>query len=368
MKKISAKTALRKYNIYLKKGILGEASAIIKNYFTGFNRVALITNDTINGIYSESINTLCDSIGVKYDIISLGDGEEYKTLEHIEPVYSKLVNSDFHRDDIIIAFGGGVVGDTAGYIASTFHRGTRLIQMPTTIIGQVDSSIGGKVVVNFMGIKNIIGSFYQPHMIIMDPLLLESLDERQVVNGLGEIVKYGLVFDMKIIRILEKIINENEYRLSGLVKHDEFIDIIYRCAEIKVKVVEKDEFDCGYRNLLNFGHTIGHSIENASGLKGVSHGEAVAMGMMAAMEISVTMGISKESEKERIKQFFKKLGIPYKIPKINVEKIIEGLKYDKKFTSGTNKFVLLKKINRPFLYRGVSREVILKSINNCIDN
>lgn len=368
MKKISAKTALRKYNIYLRKGILEEAPAIIKNHFTGFNRVALITNDTINGIYSESINTLCDSIGVKYDIISLGDGEEYKTLEHVEPVYSKLVNSDFHRDDIIIAFGGGVVGDTAGYIASTFHRGTRLIQMPTTIISQVDSSIGGKAAVNYMGIKNIIGSFYQPHIIIMDPLLLESLDERQVINGLGEIAKYGIVFDRSIIGILEKIINEDEYQLSGLVKYDEFIDIIYRCVQIKVKVVEKDEFDCGYRNLLNFGHTMGHSIENASGLKGISHGEAVAMGMMAAMEISVIMGYFPESEKERIKQLFKKLGIPYKIPEINIEKIIEGLKYDKKFTSGTNKFILLKKINRPFLYQGVKTEVILKSINNCIDN
>lgn len=261
--------------------------------------MALITNDTINGIYGESINTLCDSIGVKYDIISLRDGEEYKTLESIEPVYSKLVNSDFHRDDIIIAFGGGVVGDTAGYIASTFHRGTRLIQMPTTIIGQVDSSIGGKVVVNFMGIKNIIGSFYQPHMIIMDPLLLESLDEKQVINGLGEIAKYGIVFDRSIIRILEKIINKNEYQLSGLVKYDEFIDIIYRCVQIKVKVVEKDEFDCGCRNLLNFGHTIGHSIENASGLKGVSHGEAVAMGMMAAIEISVSGASQFSSTKQR---------------------------------------------------------------------
>jgi len=368
MKKITTRTAVRKYKIYIDKGILEEAPAIIKDNFTGFNKLVLITNDTIRGIYGGQIKILCDSIRVKYDIISLKDGEEYKTLESVGSVYSKLVNLDFHRDDIIIAFGGGVIGDTAGYIASTFHRGTRLIQIPSTIIAQVDSSIGGKVVVNYMGIKNIIGSFYQPHMIIMDPVLLESLDENQVINGLGEIVKYGIVFDWKIIKILEKIVKTKKYNLINLVSHDEFIDIIYRCAKIKVKVVEKDEFDCGRRNLLNFGHTIGHSIEKEGGLKGISHGRAVIMGMMVAIEISIIMGYLPGSEKKRIIQLFKKIGVPYKIPKIDTGKIFKSLKYDKKFTSGMNKFILLKKINHPFVYMGVKKEVILESINNCIDN
>lgn len=368
MIKIITRTAVRKYNIYINKGILEEAAALIRDNFTSFNKLVLITNDTIKGIYDGPIEVLCDSIGVKYKIISLKDGEEYKTFESVMPVYQKLIDFDFHRDDIIIAFGGGVIGDTAGYIASTFHRGTRLIQIPTTIIAQVDSSIGGKVVVNYMGIKNIIGSFYQPHMIIMDPLLLESLDENQVVNGLGEIVKYGIVFDWNIIKILEKIIKTKKYKLASLVKHDEFIDIIYRCARIKVKVVEKDEFDSGCRNLLNFGHTVGHSIEKEGGLKGISHGQAISMGMMVAIEISIIMGYFPESEREKIIQLFNKLGIPCKIPKINIDKIFDGLKYDKKFTSGMNKFILLKKINHPFVYKGVKKEVILESINNCIDN
>lgn len=181
MKIITTRTAVRKYKIYINKGILEEAPAIIKDNFTGFNKLVLITNDTISGIYGRQIKILCDSIGVKYDIISLKDGEEYKTLESVEPVYSKLLDLNFHRDDMIIAFGGGVIGDTAGYIASTFHRGTRLIQIPSTIIAQVDSSIGGKVVVNYMGIKNIIGSFYQPHMIIMEKLNISNQTQCRIL-------------------------------------------------------------------------------------------------------------------------------------------------------------------------------------------
>jgi len=231
----------------------------------------------------------------------------------------------------------------------------------------VDSSIGGKVVVNFGGMKNIIGTFYQPHMIIMDPALLESLDEDQFINGLGEIVKYGLVFDRVILNKLEKIIDNDRFKYSETDISDDFIEIIRRCAEIKVKVVQKDEFDKGYRNLLNFGHTVGHSIERMTGFKSVSHGKAVSMGMAAALEISTAVGLLQKDEKEKVIKFFKKIKIPYKISGIKTEEIIEGIKYDKKFTSDANRFVLLRKINRPIIYSSIKEDIIIDSINNCIN-
>jgi 3-dehydroquinate synthase len=367
MKKIIVKTSLRKYPIYFGNKILSKALELIKDQIGDFNKVLLITNDTINALYRNDIEDICNDLGTEYEIIIFRDGEKYKSLESAREAYSRLIDLNFHRNDVLIAFGGGVIGDTGGFIASTFHRGMKLVHIPTTIIGQVDSSIGGKVVVNFSGKKNIIGSFYQPHMIIMDPLVLKTLDEKQILNGLGEIVKYGLVFEKNIISVLKEIIDREDYRINNITEHENFRKIICKCAKIKAKVVEKDEFDTGYRNLLNFGHTIGHSIENVSGLKDINHGQAVSMGMIAALEISTKLGIFPEKNKEEIKLFFQGLGIPHEIPDIDVKKIVEGLKYDKKFTSRTNRFILLKSINKPIFYEGIEENIIVDSINNCIN-
>ncbi len=287
MKTIKTKTSLRNYSIFIRKNIIDDASSIIKKQFTDAQKIVLLTNNTIADIYGDRIESLFRGTGLEYEIIKLKDGEQYKNLESAEFVYSRLIDNNIHRNDIMIAFGGGVIGDLGGYIASTFHRGIRLIQIPTTIIAQVDSSIGGKVVVNYKGIKNVIGSFYQPHMILMDPSILSTLEEKEIINGLGEIVKYGLVFDRKILKWFKiNTDRENPERLKNIINLKGFEDIIYKCALIKIRVVEKDEFDTGYRNLLNFGHTIGHAIENAGGLKDTNHGQAVGMGMAVALEIS----------------------------------------------------------------------------------
>ena len=367
MKLIKAKTSLRNYPLYMGKGILDKAPLLIKKHFSDYNRIVLITNETILDKYKDKIIDLCKSIISNYEIITLKDGEEYKNLDNAEFIYSKLIKSNIHRNDIIIPFGGGVIGDIGGYTAATFHRGVKLVHIPTIIIAQVDSSIGGKVVVNYKGIKNVIGSFYQPHMVIMDPLLLTSLDEKQIINGLGEIVKYGLVFDKKILSGLEKIFGCNGESLQELIASKDFEDIIYKCALIKTRVVEKDEFDTGYRKLLNFGHTIGHSIENASRLKEINHGQAVAMGMIAAIDISIRLGYLNENIKKEVESLYERLRLPSRIPDFDVDTIINALKYDKKFTGNSNKFILLKNINRPFFYDNLKREIIIKSINNCIN-
>jgi len=366
--KVIVKTAARKYPIFIKEGILEHAHSLIRDHIRGSNKMVLITNETIYGIFEEAVKCICESTGKEYEILKLKDGEEYKDLDIVKTAYCRLIELNFHRNDVIVAFGGGVIGDTAGYIAATFHRGTTLVHVPSTIISQVDSSIGGKVAVNFKGIKNIIGCFYQPHVVIIDPGLLKTLDRDQVINGLGEVVKYGLVFDRSILDILIKIAKVKDYVVQDLPGYNGFSSIIKKCVKIKAKVVEKDEFDTGYRNLLNFGHTIGHSIEKASGFDKISHGQAVSMGMLAALEISSRMGFLPEREKERLKILFKELGLPHKIPDIDVNKILDGLRFDKKFTSKDNRFILLKKINRPIMYEGVGRGIIIDSINNCINN
>lgn len=199
MRIITAKTKLRHYPIYISSKIYEYFPLLIKKNFKDSEKIVLVTNNKVFGIYENKVKNILKECSLPYEIVIIQDGEEYKNLKSADYIYKKLIDFNIHRNDIIIAFGGGVIGDLAGFAASTFHRGIKLIHCPTTIIGQVDSSIGGKVVVNYNNIKNVIGSFYQPHMIAIDPTLNYTLYEDQIINGLGEIVKYGLVFKKKIL-------------------------------------------------------------------------------------------------------------------------------------------------------------------------
>ncbi|MGM0365590.1 MAG: 3-dehydroquinate synthase [Actinomycetota bacterium] len=365
MKTILAKTSNRQYSIYIERGISKKAAKVIKGHFAGAQKVIVVTNDRVYPIYEELIDSVFGQAGLEFFTHVIKDGEIYKSLDTSRQLFDVLLKNNFHRNDLVIAFGGGVVGDLAGFVASTYHRGLKLLQYPTTIIGQVDSSIGGKVAVNYEGIKNIIGTFYQPHMIIMDPGMLETLDRDEVINGLGEVVKYGIVFDKKILLRLEKIIQRKK-EVCLLVKDRAFEDIIYRCAKIKAGVVAKDEFDSGYRNLLNFGHTIGHAIEKASKLTDISHGQAVGLGMLVAIDISIELGLVKGDIKERIIALYDRIGLLVKIGGLEAEAIAEATGFDKKFTAKKNKFVLLKGLNKPFFYYGLKKDIIINSINNNI--
>ncbi len=369
MKIINAKTKLRNYPIYIGPGIYRKFSVLVKKNFCDADKIALVTNDKIFGIYEKKMKNFLKECSLPYEIIIIRDGEEFKSLRSADFIFKKLIDFNIHRNDPIVAFGGGVIGDLAGFVASTFHRGIKLIQFPTTIIGQVDSSIGGKVAVNYKNIKNIIGCFYQPHMIIIDPTMNYTLEEDQIINGLGEIVKYGLIFKKNILdKLTVAAGSKEEDRLLKLVKTEEFENIIYSCCCIKVKVVERDEFDYDYRNLLNFGHTIGHCIENAFDLKEMNHGKAISIGMMVAIDISIAMGLIDKEIKEIVLELYKKLKLPYKIPKVKVDKIINVMKYDKKFRTLQNKFVLLKKINKPIFYYNVDKSLIIDNIKKSMYN
>ena len=364
IKIINVQTILKKYQIVIGSGILERFHKVISSDFKEINKIVLVSNDRIYALYKEKLQKMLKACNVAFEIIIIEDGEKYKSLESAQLIYGKLLNQNIHRNDLIVAFGGGVIGDLAGFVASTFHRGTKLLQFPTTIIGQVDSSIGGKVVVNFDEIKNVIGCFYQPDMVLIDPDLLKTLDETQIINGLAEIVKYGIIFNRNILKVLdENICGLADERLSELVKSSYFTDLIYECCKIKAKVIEKDEFDTGHRNLLNFGHTIGHAIEKVSKLGTINHGMAVALGMIVALDISENLNILKNGFKDDFLQLYKKLKLPFKIPaNLNVEDIISALKFDKKFTDSKNRFVLLRGMNKPAIVENIDEKLIADCI------
>jgi 3-dehydroquinate synthase len=377
MKNITIHTKLKNYQISIQPDITDNLPYIIKDNFKDVDKIALITNDKVYGLYGERLKEIFSGCNLSFETIIIQDGEKYKNLMSAQIIYGKLISSNFHRNDLIVAFGGGVIGDLAGFAASTFHRGLKFIQYPTTIMGQVESSIGGKVAVNFDSIKNVIGSFYQPDMVIIDPVLLYTLDKYQIINGLAEIVKYGIIFDKNILNTLNKNIGkENGLEkidlgslekmrsndLINLVRSNVFPDLIYKCCQIKVKVVEKDEFDTGYRNLLNFGHTVGHAIEKVVNLEKINHGMAVSMGMIVAIDISINLGLAKENIRDKILKLYEKLSLPYTIPKLNVEELISALKFDKKFTGKGNKFVLIRDINKPEISYNIDEKVIIGSI------
>jgi 3-dehydroquinate synthase len=426
MKIINAQTTLRKYHIYIGRDIMDFAPGLINRHFPGAEKILFITNDVVQSIYDAKIENFLKSCTKSVKKIIIKDGEEQKNLENTKYIYENMLDFNMHRDDVVIAFGGGVIGDLAGFAASTFHRGVKLLQIPTTIISQVDSSIGGKVVVNFKSVKNVVGCFYQPHAILMDTLFLETLEEKDTINGLAEIVKYGIIFDKKILKLLNRLALEKirPGKINELISLSHFEDIIYTCAKIKTSVVKKDEFDSSYRNLLNFGHTAGHAIEKFSGFKGLNHGQAVAIGMVIALDISISLGLLKGSFKQEIIGLYKQLKLPYSLdidknsrsknlipgleeqagisagsreklsghheikieiqnkkPDTDLEKafdpavkdieklkarladdIFDAMKFDKKFSASANKFILLKGINRPVFYHNIEAKVIKEAI------
>ncbi len=393
MKTICAQTTLRKYPVYIGRGIIDTAPELLNKHFFSSEKILFVTNDVVNGIYGETIDVFLNSFTKSLKKIVLKDGEEQKSLENTKYIYENMLDLNMHRDDVVIAFGGGVIGDLAGFAASTFHRGVKLLQIPTTIISQVDSSIGGKAVVNFKDVKNVIGSFYQPHAIIMDTLFLQTLQEKDIINGLAEIVKYGIIFDRKILELLNNLALQisDTGTLKELISLPQFEAVTYSCAKIKTSVVKKDEFDSNYRNLLNFGHTAGHALEKISGFKGINHGQAVAIGMIIAIDISISLGLLGDSFRHSIISLYKKLKLPYsfdycddfddeKSPgnfEIHAKKsesnketlkgkladdIFDAMKFDKKFSASANKFVLLKALNRPVFYRNVGTDIIKEAI------
>src|SRR3990170_528699 len=341
MRTVRVELGERSYDISIERGLLKETGPMTAALGLK-GRAALVTNPTVNALYGDTVVKSLEAAGFRTSVITVPDGEEYKSLEEAGKVFDALIEGRFERSSPIVALGGGVIGDMAGFVAATYLRGVPFIQVPTTLLSQVDSSVGGKTAVNHPRGKNLIGAFYQPRAVFIDPDVLKTLDERELRAGLAEVIKYGVIWDSSFFEFLEQSTDKL------LEPGEEIIKAIEKSCAIKAEVVGRDEREEGIRAILNFGHTFGHAIEALSGYGTFRHGEAVAIGMVMAAGLSAKLGGCTECG-PRIIALLKKLGMPFIPPSIETDSFIEAMKLDKKVSGGHIRFVLASSMGKVFL-------------------
>ena len=339
----------RSYPIFIESNCLkNKSSQLVKLCLN--KKIAVVSNETVAPLYLESLEL---ALGRKVDsLISLPDGEQYKTLEYLNVIFTELLSAKLNRSSILIALGGGVVGDMTGFAAACYQRGIDFIQVPTTLLSQVDSSVGGKTAVNHPLGKNMIGAFYQPQAVFIDIDSLNTLPEREFAAGMAEVIKYGLIYDAEFFNWLE-------INAAGLIaRNDELIQYaIERSCTIKAEVVAQDEKEGGIRAILNLGHTFGHAIEANEGYGNWLHGEAVAVGMIMAVELSVKMAYIDKSVLIRSISLLEFFALPVMAPRSStVEGFLNVMSVDKKNIHGNIRLVLLKSLGEAFISDDYSME------------
>lgn len=328
------------YPIYIERGILDQAAEKIGTFFKG-KKVMIISDDRVFSYYGERLKKVLSGNYECYATV-IPHGEPSKSFHTLPGVYASLLEAKISRTDLIVALGGGVVGDLAGFVAATFLRGVKFVQIPTSLLAQVDSSVGGKVAVDLPQGKNLVGAFYQPKLVLIDPDVLETLPERYVIDGMGEVIKYGCIKDARLFDKLEAY---------GSFEHmkEHLTEVIARCVDIKRLVVEEDEFDTGERLLLNFGHTLAHTIEQYHHYERESHGEAVAIGMYQITRIAEEKGLTKAGEAERIRKVLTGYGLPAEADLL-LNELKEAIRLDKKTLDNQLKIVLLHEIGEAYVH------------------
>ncbi len=335
MRKIFVKTN-NPYEIMVQKGIFKSCSEIIADFFSSRNTV-IVTDETVYRIYGKTLKNKLLREGFKLNVFILKDGEQSKNLDNLSLLYEFLSKSQITRNDFIIALGGGVVGDLAGFAAASFLRGISFIQIPTTLVAQVDSSIGGKTAINIKSGKNLVGAFNQPSLVICDPDLLSTLSSKTFCDGMGEVIKYAASFSESLFTKLSK---NNIY--------DILEEVIFDCIIYKKNIVENDERDFGNRMKLNFGHTVGHAIEKYNNYKNITHGQAVSIGMVYIMQQGEKLGITRKNETEKLKKLLKKFNLPTTVD-ISYEDIFYNSLSDKKRRGNNITIVTVSEIGKSHL-------------------
>jgi 3-dehydroquinate synthase len=318
------------------------------------NRILVITNPTVRALYGGTVQKSLAAAGFVVCEIEIPDGEEFKTLDTVKELYGKALDIGLERGDAVVALGGGVVGDTAGFFAATYKRGVALVQVPTTLLAQVDSSVGGKVGVNHPRGKNLIGAFHQPRFVVADVTTLNTLPVREIRAGLAEIIKYGIIRDVRFFEWLEN-------RLQNLLNLEQTAleHAVSLSCRIKADVVSADEREEGIRAILNYGHTVAHALEAVGCYHHFVHGEAVGVGMVAAARLAVRLGMLSVPEAERIAALVARAGLPVEIPAgMDAEEIISAMFHDKKVVENRLTFVLPEAIGRVRIAHGVPVESI----------
>lgn len=320
-------------------------------------RVCVVTDSHVASLYGDEIMDLLEGECKEKALFSFPAGEENKTLATVKDIYTFLIEKKFDRKDLLLALGGGVVGDITGFVAATYLRGIDFVQVPTTLLAQADSSIGGKTGVDFDGYKNMVGAFYMPSLVYMNVSVLKTLDDRQFFSGFAEVMKHGLIKDS----IFYEWLLDNMYEICGR-DVDTLQEMVARSCKIKKLVVEKDPTEKGERALLNFGHTIGHAIEKSKNFT-LTHGECVALGAVAAAFISWKHEWLSMEEYYEIRDMFVPFNLPISIENIDPQEILKLTKSDKKMENGSIKFVLLKKVGKAVIDRNVTDEDILNALS-----
>ena len=348
----------RRYPILIGNGLLqDERSYPVKRG----ERVMIVTNPTVAQFYLDTVTFALKKRGCEVDYVLLPDGEKYKTLESLNLIFTALLQGNHGRDTTIIALGGGVIGDVAGFAAASYQRGVRLIQIPTTLLSQVDSSVGGKTAVNHELGKNMIGAFYQPSMVIIDTHTLGTLPKREVNAGLAEVIKYGAILDYEFFEWLEAHIDELVALNNESLQH-----CIARCCQIKADVVARDETEKGDRALLNLGHTFGHAIETHLGYGNWLHGEAVSTGMMMAAALSEQLGDISVADVSRLEKLLARANLPTLSPdSMQPEDYLPHMMRDKKVLAGKLRLVLLKSLGQAYIVTDTDKDLVLNAIKRC---
>lgn len=347
----------RSYNIITGAGILPLAGRYLCNLKAGKDAY-IITNNRIKKLYGNIVAKSLKENGFNFIFKTVPDGEKAKGIETASSLIKQLARFDLRREPFIVTLGGGVIGDLGGFIASIYKRGIPYVQIPTTLLAQVDSAIGGKTAIDLNEGKNLAGAFYQPKMVLSDVSCLATLSKKEIKSGLAEVIKYGVIKDKSLFVYLEK----NYKKIIGLEKVP-LEHIVNACARIKAEIVSSDEREKkGLRTILNFGHTIGHAIEAATDFNGYNHGEAVALGMLVSLRISVELKFISESLLKRIEFLIKNTGLPVKIRGVSLNKVLIKHYHDKKFIGKTNKFVLLCELGRVKIVNNIPLGLIRSAV------
>ena len=358
MQTISVPLQNRSYPIWIEKGLLTNLPELLKPMNQGQKWVIFSQNEIIS-LYGNSLCKGLKSAGFQVELVVLPDGEKAKSLNELEGIFSQLIGMGCDRSSTFLALGGGVVGDATGFIAASFMRGVDYIQIPTTLLAMVDSSIGGKTGVNLPNGKNLVGAIWQPKAVVIDIELLKSLQEREITSAMGEVLKYGAILDRNLFEVVAENLND----ILNLSKPELLTEVIGRCAKLKADVVVEDEREGGKRRILNFGHTIGHALETHFGFETLRHGEAVAYGMLAAGKLSNEDGRLEIEDFELLQTTIKKLPLP-KLHKFDAENILKIMQRDKKVKDRKINFVLLEAIGKTVIVDSIEKESIIKAMES----
>lgn len=362
MEKVRVDLGPRSYDICIGSAILGELKEHIRTLPAG-RKVGIVTNPVLRRLYGEKILADLKDISCSPLIIEIPAGERYKTLKSVTKVYDMLLRERFERNSLILSLGGGVIGDLAGFVAATYLRGVPYLQVPTSLVAQVDSSVGGKTGVNHPLGKNMIGAFYQPILVWIDVDLLKTLPRREFISGLAEVIKYGVIADRSFFEFLE----ENHKKILSRDK-DAMIHVVKRSCEIKAMVVSADERESGLRAILNFGHTVGHGIETLTGYRRFKHGEAVAIGMVCAARLANILGMCDSDVYKRIKRVCRLMGLRITLPEMRFEDLWIILQRDKKVINEQVRFILPTSIGEVKIIQAIDKGALHEAIQLCYIN